>query len=95
MRGYETNVVAKGYEVDVVAKGTKINAETRGSKVDTIMGGDKLNIFTSTFVVRGKMGLNLKFFGITKGGMVALGNMKCEIDERASTRKIKGKHLEV
>jgi hypothetical protein len=88
MRGFETNVVAKGYEVDVATKGIKINATTRGSKVDAIMGGDKLDIFTSTtstFIVTGKMSLNLKFFKITKGGMVELGNMKCEIDEQAST----------
>jgi len=48
------------------------------------MRGDKLDIFTSTtstFVVRGKMGLNLKFFGITKGGMVEFRNMKCKKDE--------------
>jgi hypothetical protein len=98
VKGFETNVVAKGYEIDVAAKGTKRNVTTRGSKVDAMMGGDKIDIFTSatsTFVVRGKMGLNLKFFGIIKGAMVELGNMKCKIYEQANTRKIKGKHLEI
>ncbi len=98
MKGFQTNVVARGYELDVAAKGTKRNATTRGSKVYAIMGGDKLDIFTSTtstFVVRRKMGLNLKFFGIIKGGMVELGNMKCKIYKQANTRKIKGKHLEI
>jgi hypothetical protein len=80
VKGFETNVVVIGYEVDVVAKGCKVDVATKGSKADAIMGGDKLNIFTSTtstFIVRGKMALNLKFFKITKGGMVELGNMKC------------------
>jgi hypothetical protein len=54
------------------------------------MGGDKLDIFTSTtstFVVRGKVGLNLKLFEITKAGTVELGNMKCKKDERSSTQE--------
>lgn len=65
MKGFETNVVARSYEVNVVAKGSKVDAATRGFKTNVIMWSDKLNIFTSTtltFVVRGKMGLNLKFF---------------------------------
>lgn len=88
IKGFETNVVARGYGVDVAAKGFKVNAATRGSKANAIMGGDKLNIFTSTistFVVRRKMVLNLKFFGIIKGGMVELGNMKCKKDEWTNT----------
>lgn len=90
MRGFETNVVPRGYEVDVATKGFKVIVTIRGSKVDANMVGDKLDSFTSTtstFVVRGKMTLNLKFFGITKRGMVELGNMKCKKDERTSTQE--------
>ncbi len=67
------------FEVDVAMKGSKIDATTKGFKVNAIMRGYRSNIFTSiisTFVARRKMGLNLKFFIITRGGMVNLGNMK-------------------
>ncbi len=90
MRGFETNVVPRGYEIDVATKGFKVTTTTRGSKVYAIMVGDKLDNFTSTtstFVVRRKMPLNLKFFGITKRCMVELGNMKCKKDERTSTQE--------
>jgi hypothetical protein len=69
----------RGFEVDVAAKGSKVNATRKGSKVDAMVRSSRSNNSTSivsTFVARRKMGLNLKFFKITRGGMVNLGNMK-------------------
>jgi len=69
----------RGFETDVAAKGSKVNITRKGSKIDVIVRGSGSNISTSivsTFVARRKMALNLKFFKITRGGMVNLGNMK-------------------
>jgi hypothetical protein len=77
----------RGFEVDVIIKGYDVDATTIGFEVIIMTRGFRSNIFTSTistFVVRRKMGLNLKF-KITRGGMVELGNKKLKKDEQEST----------
>jgi len=81
MKGFEIDVTIKGYEANVAVIGFKANIMTRGSRS---------NISTSTistFVMGIKMGLNLKFFKITREGMVELGNKKFKKDEQANTQK--------
>jgi hypothetical protein len=59
----------KGFEVDVTIKGCEANVATNGFKANITTRGFKSNISSSTissFVVRRKMGLNLKFFKITR-----------------------------
>ncbi len=85
--GFETKVIMRGFEVDVIIKGYDVDATTIGFEVIIMTRGFRSNIFTSTistFVVRRKMGLNLKF-KITRGGMVELGNKKLKKDEQEST----------
>jgi len=84
MKGFETNVATRGFELDVVTKGSEVDVVARGSKTNVTMGGERSNIFKLTiltFVARGKMGLNLKFFIIIKGSMAKLGNRKRKKNE--------------
>jgi hypothetical protein len=72
MRGFEINIATRGFELDIATKGSKVDVVARGSKSNITMGGDKSNISTSTiltFVARGRINLNLKFFIIIKGSM--------------------------
>jgi hypothetical protein len=90
MKGFEIDVTIKGYEANVAVIGFKANIMTRGSRS---------NISTSTistFVMGIKMGLNSKFFKITRESMVELGNKKFKKDEQANTQKKENKkHFEV